>query len=45
MEPKPFAIGLRVEHPQVLINEIQYGPVVRTSKLPRRNFVTACGED
>ncbi|MHC1698201.1 MAG: NAD(P)/FAD-dependent oxidoreductase [Geobacteraceae bacterium] len=25
MERKPFAIGLRVEHPQELINSIQYG--------------------
>ncbi len=25
MEPKPFAVGLRVEHPQELINRIQYG--------------------
>ncbi|MCL2719065.1 MAG: FAD-dependent oxidoreductase [Lachnospiraceae bacterium] len=25
MEAKPFAIGLRVEHPQVLINKAQYG--------------------
>ena len=25
MEPKPFAIGVRAEHPQELINSIQYG--------------------
>lgn len=25
MEPKPFAVGLRIEHPQDLINESQYG--------------------
>lgn len=25
LEPKPFAIGVRVEHPQPLIDEIQYG--------------------
>ena len=24
IEPKPFAIGVRIEHPQPLINEIQY---------------------
>ncbi|MCP4050001.1 MAG: hypothetical protein GY730_04775 [bacterium] len=24
-EPKPFAAGVRIEHPQQLINEIQYG--------------------
>ena len=25
MEPKPFAIGIRIEHPQSMINEGQYG--------------------
>lgn len=25
MQPKPFAMGVRVEHPQELIDEIQYG--------------------
>ena len=25
MEQKPFAVGVRIEHPQVLINKIQYG--------------------
>ena len=25
MEPKPFAVGVRVEHPQDMINESQYG--------------------
>lgn len=25
MQPKPFAIGVRIEHPQVIINEVQYG--------------------
>lgn len=25
IEPKPFSIGLRIEHPQKLINEAQYG--------------------
>lgn len=26
MEPKPFAVGLRVQHPQQLINNALYGP-------------------
>ncbi|MGD2064742.1 MAG: FAD-binding protein, partial [Nitrospirota bacterium] len=26
MEAKPFAVGLRIEHPQELIDRIQYGP-------------------
>lgn len=25
-EPKPFALGLRIEHPQNFINHLQYGP-------------------
>lgn len=25
LQPKPFAIGIRIEHPQKLINEAQYG--------------------
>ena len=25
MEPKPFAVGVRVEHPQRMLNETQYG--------------------
>ncbi len=25
MEPKPFAVGVRIEHPQAMINESQYG--------------------
>jgi uncharacterized FAD-dependent dehydrogenase len=25
LQPKPFALGVRVEHPQYLINDIQYG--------------------
>ena len=26
MEQKPFAVGVRIEHPQAMINESQYGP-------------------
>ena len=31
MQPKPFAVGFRVEHPQALINTSQYG--IRDSKV------------
>ena len=42
MEAKPFAIGLRVEHPQELINSIQYGQWRNHSQLqPAEYFVTA----
>lgn len=26
MARKPFAVGVRIEHPQALVNEVQYGP-------------------
>ena len=26
MEPKPFSMGVRIEHPQRMVNESQYGP-------------------
>jgi len=42
MEAKPFAIGLRVEHPQELINSIQYGQWRNHPQLPPAEyFVTA----
>lgn len=46
MEPKPFAMGVRVEHPQALINEMQYGRWSGHPKLPPAEyFVTAVGSD
>lgn len=36
MEPKPFAIGLRVEHPQTIIDRIQYGQM--HPALPRADY-------
>jgi len=38
MEPKPLAIGLRVEHPQRLIDRIQYGPSARHPRLPPAEY-------
>lgn len=34
LEPKPFALGVRIEHPQALIDRIQYGRVAAHPKLP-----------
>lgn len=34
LEAKPFALGLRVEHPQELIDQIQYHAPVRHENLP-----------
>jgi len=40
--PKPFAIGVRVEHPQALINQIQYGKWYNHPDLPPAEyFLTA----
>ncbi|MFT3709357.1 MAG: FAD-binding protein [Archangium sp.] len=42
VEPKPFAIGFRAEHPQLLINEIQYGDkVAGNPKLPPADYKLA----
>jgi uncharacterized protein len=38
MEAKPFAMGLRVEHPQELINSMQYGKWHNHPKLPPAEY-------
>jgi hypothetical protein len=38
LESKPFAMGLRVEHPQELINEIQYGKWRGHPELPPADY-------
>lgn len=38
LEPKPFAVGFRVEHRQELINEIQYGRYAGESELPSADY-------
>ena len=46
MEAKPFAMGLRVEHPQELINSLQYGKWSGHANLPPAEyFVTAAIPD
>ena len=35
MEPKPFSMGVRIEHPQRLVNESQYGPFADAPGLAR----------
>ena len=44
MEQKPFAVGLRVEHPQALINAIQYGEKAQPS-LPPAEYALAYNND
>lgn len=38
METKPFAIGVRIEHPQELIDTAQYGPSAGHPKLGRADY-------
>ncbi|MBE0556150.1 MAG: FAD-binding protein [Proteobacteria bacterium] len=41
LAPKPFAVGLRVEHPQEVINRIQYGPWAGHPDLPAAVYFLA----
>jgi len=41
VEAKPFAIGFRAEHPQALIDGIQYGRAARNPKLPPADYKLA----
>lgn len=38
MEPKPFAVGVRMEHPQSMINEAQYGKGADMRQLPTASY-------
>ncbi len=38
IEPKAFAIGIRIEHPQALIDEIQYKQSPREENLPASSY-------
>lgn len=38
MEQKPFAVGVRIEHPQALINQIQYGRFAEDPRLGAADY-------
>ncbi len=42
MEAKPFAMGVRIEHPQALIDSIQYHTKIKHDNLPASNYSLAC---
>jgi len=42
IEQKPFAMGVRIEHPQALINEIQYHTKTKHENLPAASYSLAC---
>ncbi len=46
LEAKPFALGVRIEHPQPLIDRIQYGRAEREENLPASSYklVTQVGD-
>lgn len=45
LESKPFAVGVRIEHPQSLIDEIQYHSKVRHPNLPAASYNLTCQID
>ncbi|MFA3783130.1 FAD-dependent protein [Melioribacteraceae bacterium 4301-Me] len=45
LEPKPYAMGVRVEHPQELIDEIQYHSNKRHPNLPPASYNLTCQID
>ncbi len=46
IEAKPFALGVRIEHPQPLIDEIQYKQKPRSENLPAASYkLTAQADD
>lgn len=42
IEAKPFALGVRIEHPQPLIDKIQYGQEDREENLPASSYKLVC---
>lgn len=42
IQPKAFALGVRIEHPQALINEIQYHTKEKHPNLPAASYSLAC---
>lgn len=42
LEPKPFAVGVRIEHPQQLINQIQYGKYAGHERLRSAAYRLVC---
>jgi len=45
IEPKQFAMGVRIEHPQPLINDIQYHSEGKFENLPAASYNLSCNVD
>ncbi len=42
IEPKPFALGVRVEHPQSMVDRVQYKQYPRSEHLPAASYSLVC---
>lgn len=42
LEPKVFSMGVRIEHPQHMINKIQYGGIAGSDALPPASYKLNC---
>ena len=45
MEQKPFAVGVRIEHPREMIDKSQYGPVAGHPALGAADYKLSCTPD
>ncbi len=45
MEQKPFAVGVRIEHPRVMIDKSQYGPAAGHPALGAADYKLSCTPD
>lgn len=42
LEPKVFSMGVRIEHPQNMINKVQYGGIANSDALPVASYKLSC---
>jgi len=45
MEQKPFAVGVRIEHPRTMIDKSQYGPAAEHPALGAADYKLSCTPD
>jgi uncharacterized FAD-dependent dehydrogenase len=43
MVPKPFQLGVRIEHPQETVNRVKYGPALLEAKLGAADYALVAG--
>ena len=42
LEPKVFSMGVRIEHPQNMVNKVQYGGIAASNVLPAASYKLNC---